>query len=434
MGVFVGVDWGSGAHAACVVDERGQAIDRFEVRHDREGLAALTRRLGKHGVPGEVPIAIERPSGLLVEALMEAGFVIVPMHPNVVKACRARYRAVAAKSDPGDAYILADVLRTDGHRLRPLTPDSDAIKGLRALVRGRDDLVKAKVALSNQLLALLESFWPGAAVIFSDVASPIALAFLERYPDPGAAARLGPDRLGAFLAQHRYTGRRSPETLLQRLRSAAEGKAGPAELGAKAMLVQALVAAMRGLVAQLAELTGRIERLVASLPDGQIVMSFPRAGRVRAAQILAELGDVRERFPIEAQFASEAGVTPVTYQSGKFRGVGWRWACNKRLRAAFTAFADDSRHQSPWAADIYKRARARGCDHPHAVRILARAWARVFWRAWTDGEPYNPARHAGARPVLAAQQQPDEPAREAISSRSAPAPAPPHPGLVTAIG
>ena len=139
-----------------------------------------------------IPIAIERPSGLLVDALVEAGFVVTPIHPNVVKTCRPRYRAVAAKSDLGDAFILADILRTDGHRLRPLAPQSDAIKALRALVRGRDDLVRARVALANQLIALLESFWPGAARIFSALASPIALAFLERYPTPEAAARLGP--------------------------------------------------------------------------------------------------------------------------------------------------------------------------------------------------------------------------------------------------
>jgi hypothetical protein len=158
--------------------------------------------------------AVERPSGLLVDTLVEAGFVVTPVHPNVVKACRARYWAVAAKSDPGDAFILADVLRTDGHRLRPLEPQSDAIKALRGLVRGRDDLVSTRVALANQLTALLGSFWPGAAVIFADVVSPIALAFLERYPAPDAAARLGPKRLAGFLARHQYCGRRSPEALL----------------------------------------------------------------------------------------------------------------------------------------------------------------------------------------------------------------------------
>ena len=397
MAVMVGVDWGGAAHAVCVIGAQGQVLERFAVGHDRAGLATLVARLQQHGAAADIPVAIERPSGLLVDALAAAGFVVTPIHPNLLKACRPRYRAVAAKSDPGDAFILADVLRTDGHRLRPLAPQSDAIKALRGLVRGRDDLVRARVALANQLNAVLESFWPGAARIFSDLASPIALAFVERYPTPEAAARLGPKRLAGFLAQHRYCGRRSPEALLERLRSAPDGCAGEAESEAKGELVRALARALEALVAELAQLTSRVEHLVADLPDGQVVMSFPRAGRVCAAQILAELGDVRARFPTEDQFAAEAGVVPVTYQSGKARGVGWRWACNKRLRAALTRLADNSRHESAWAADVYRRARARGCNHPHAVRILARAWARVLWRAWTDRVAYDPVRHRGAQ-------------------------------------
>lgn len=401
MGIWVGVDWGSGAHAVCVIDAKGMVLDRFEVSHNRAGLAVLVTRLQQHGALHVIPIAIERPSGLLVDALVEAGFVVTPIHPNAVKACRPRYRAVAAKSDPGDAFILADILRTDGHRLRPLAPQSDAIKALRGLVRGRDDLVGTKVALAHQLTALLESFWPGAARIFSALASPIALAFLERYPTPEAAARLGPKGLAGFLAQHRYSGRRSPEALLERLRSAPEGGAGEAEGQAKGELVRALARTLQALVAEIAKLSRRIEHAIAALPDGRIVMSFPRAGKICAAQILAELGDVRARFPSEHQLAAEAGVAPVTYQSGKSRGVGWRWACNKRLRAALTCMADNSRHQSPWAADVYRRARARGCDHPHAIRILARAWARVLWRAWTEGVPYDPGQHRGAQAFAA---------------------------------
>jgi transposase len=400
--VFVGVDWGCGSHAVCVVDEKGQVLDRFEVGHDREGLAGLVARLSKHGDRGEIPVAIERPSGLLVDALIEAGFVVTPIHPNVVKACRPRYRAVSAKSDPGDAYILADILRTDGHRLHPLKPQSDAIKALRGLVRGRGDLVGARVALANQLTALLDSFWPGAAMIFADVASAIGLAFIERYPTPQSASRLGPRRLAGFLARRQYCGRRSPEALLERLYAAAEGRAGEAESEAKGELVRALARTLQSLVAEIAKLTSRIEHLVAELPDGRIVMSFPRTGRICAAQILAELGDVRERFQTEEQLAAEAGLAPVTYQSGKSRGVGWRWACNKRLRAAITCFADNSRRQNPWAADVYKRARARGCDHPHAIRILGRAWTRVLWRAWTDGQPYDPQKHPGAKRLLPA--------------------------------
>jgi transposase len=292
--------------------------------------------------------------------------------------------------------MLADILRTDGHRFQPLRPYSDEIKALRALVRTRDDLVAQRIALANQLRSLLESFWPGAIAIFADIDSPIALAFLQRYPTPDSAARLGEKRLAAFLAQHSYCGRRPPAELLTRLRTPPTGHAGEAEAEMKGELVRALAAVLVPLVTEIAKLGARLEHAVAALADGKIVMSFPRAGRVNAAQILAELGDVRERFQTEDQLAAEAGICPVTHASGKSRGGVFRWACNHRLRAAVTCFADNSRHSSLWAADIYTRARARGCDHPHAIRILARAWIRILWRAWIDRLPYDLAKHHAA--------------------------------------
>ena len=396
-----GLDWGGASHAVCVIDGAGQVVVRIEAQHDAAGLADMLARLKRVAPPAELPIAIERPSGLIVDALVAAGHPVMPIHPNVVKACRPRYRAAGGKSDPGDAYMLADILRTDGHRFRPLTPASDDIRALRALVRGRDDLVAQRVALANQLRALLESFWPGAAAIFAAIDSPIALAFAARFPTPDSASRLGEKRLASFMAQHAYCGRRSPAELLARLRAAPAGLASDAEADAKGELVRALGAVLECLVPEIAKLSSRIEHAVAELPDGKIVMSFPRAGRICAAQILAELGDVRERFPTEDQLAAEAGVCPVTHASGKSRGVVFRWACNKNLRLAITCFADNSRHASAWAAAIYSRARQRGCKHPHAVRILARAWVRVLWKAWHTGQTYNPEHHAGAVKIAA---------------------------------
>lgn len=402
MGWFAGLDWGSERHAVCVVDGDGQVVAHFDVAHDAAGLTELHTKLAKVAPHDELPIAIERPSGLIVDALVEAGHRVVPIHPNVVKACRPRYRAVASKNDLGDAYLLADVLRTDGHRFRPLTPQSDALKALRAMVRSRDDLVAERVALANQLRALLESFWPGAVEIFADIDSPIALAFVQRYPTPKSASKLGAKRLASFLAQHQYCGRRPAIELLDRMRAAPSGLARGAEANAKGELVRALARVLDALVAEIALLSARIKHEVEQQDVGRVVMSFPRAGRINAAQIAAELGDVRERFQTEEQLAAEAGVCPVTYESGKSRGVGFRWACNKRLRSAITLWAANSVRSSAWANDVYARARARGCDHPHAVRILARAWIRVLWRAWTTGTPYAAAQHGGAKRFLTA--------------------------------
>ncbi|HNF63959.1 MAG TPA: IS110 family transposase, partial [Rhodocyclaceae bacterium] len=390
--VFAGLDWASRTHAVCVIDERASVCKQWEVTHDAHGLHELMRQLRVLCV---TRIALERPSGLLVDALVEAGFEVVPIHPNAVKASRPRYRSHGGKSDASDAYLLADLLRTDGHRFKPLAMQSDEIRALRALVRGRDDLVATRVQLANQLRALLESYWAGACAIFADVDSPIALAFIQRYPTPEAASRLGPKRMAAFCAQHAYCGRRSAEELLARLRQACGAALGDLEMDAKGELAASLARTLSTLVDQIRLLSSRIEHHVAASDDGRILMSFPRAGRICAAQILAELGSVRERFDSDEHLAAEAGVAPVTYASGKHKAVVFRWACNHRLRRALTTLADNSRHASAWAAAIYAKARGRGCDHPHAVRILSRAWLRVIWRAWVNHKPYDPALHGG---------------------------------------
>lgn len=392
-----GLDWASDSHAVCVVDARGRRLLEIRVEHSAEGLSKLNQRLTKLADPSQIPIAIERPNGLVVDALVEAGHPVVPIHPNVLKATRARHGACTGKSDPGDAFILAELLRTDLHRFRFLEPQSDDLRALKAMVRSRDDLVAQRKALSNQLRALLESFWPGAAKLFSSLTCAISLAFLEGYPSPAAAkGRLGPGRMAQFLRRHRYPGRRTPEELLARLKDAPKGLCGKLEEAAKAKLVRAWVDILKMLIAQERKITSEIEQLVAELPQGRVLMSFPRAGKLNAAQILAEIGTDPARFSNARQLASEAGTTPVTYTSGRHRGVVFRTACNKRLRNAVTTFANNSRHESPWAYKIYAEARGRGCRHNHAVRILARAWIGVIWKAWSEGQLYDPSKHRGA--------------------------------------
>jgi transposase len=402
MRFFVGIDWASQVHAVCVIDETARVQWQASVEHSAAGLAELVRQLRRFPPAAALPIAIERPSGVLVDTLVEAGFQVVPIHPNALKASRPRYSAAGGKSDPGDARILADLLRTDGHRLRPLQPPSDDTRALRTLVRGRDALVAQRVALANQLRALLERVWPGAATIFYEVDSPIALAFLARFPTAQSAAHLGEKRLAQFLTQHAYCGRRSAADLLARLRGAADSHVGSLEAEAAGELVRSLGAVLTSLVAQIQQLTAAITAALRHHPDGALVQSFPRSGALNAAQILAELGEDRARFASDDQLAAEAGLAPVTHTSGKHRAVVFRWACNKRLRVALTTFADNSRRASAWAAALYTRARARGCKHPHAIRILARAWSRVLWRCWQARTPYDVTRHRAAQALIAA--------------------------------
>lgn len=399
---FAGLDWAANEHAVCVVDDKGEVKLRLVVKHTEEGLTGALSKLRRFAEAEPLRIAIERPTGLVVDTLVEAGLHVVPIHPNIVKATRPRYSSVGAKSDPGDAYLLADLLRTDGHRFKTLQPLSDETKALRALVRVRGDVVAERVALANQLRALVESFWAGAAVIFRDIDSPIALAFLAKYPTPQHAERVGEKRLEAFLARNHYSGRRDAAELLARLKSAPSGKAGELEAEAKGEAVQHLVAILDVVVARLKKLDAAVEHAVAAHPDGFIVMSFPRAGRINAAQILSELGDERARYDSHEHLEAEAGVCPVTFASGKHTGVAFRWACNKHLRLAVTTWADNSRHSSPWAATVYEAARARGHDHPHATRILARAWLRVMHSCWKNRVAYDAAKHTRACQLQAA--------------------------------
>jgi transposase len=399
---FTGIDWAAEAHAVCVMNAAGKIVAEFTVEHSAAGIAVLARRLAKFGDPADIPVAIERPDGRLVDLLLEAGHPVVPVKPNAIKTWRDGEVLPGAKSDAADAAVIAEYLRLRYHRLAPAVPYSGQTRALRTVVRTRSDLVDMRVAATNQLTALLDAHWPGAKAIFADVESPISLAFLARYPTPAAARCLGEKRMAAFLAKYSYSGRRPAAQLLERLRSAPAGTTSGALTKALRSAVLALVATLTALNTAIKDLDRSVTAHLGEHPDGEIFTSLPRSGQINAAQMLAEWGDCRPAYEYPDAVAALAGCTPVTKQSGKHRAVHFRWACNKRFRQAITIFADNSRHASPWAASIYNHARAAGKDHPHAVRILARAWIRVIWRCWVDGVPYNPAKH-GAAAALAGQ-------------------------------
>jgi transposase len=396
-GKFVGIDWATETHAVCVLDQAGHTLTTFTITHTAAGFDQLITRLGRLGDPDGMPVAIERPDGRLVDRLLEHGHPVVPVHPNAIKTWRDGEIISGAKSDTGDAHVIAEYLRLRHHRLRTLTPFSPQTRALRAVVRTRGDLVDQRVAATNQLAACLDAFWPGAKAIFADLASEIALAFLARYPTPASAERLGEARMHAFLVKHGYSGRRPAAELLARLRAAPAGLTDPVEADARRDAVTALVAVVRALNAAIKDLDRSVVAHLGEHPDGPIFTSLPRSGRISAAQVLAEWGDCRPAYTGPDAVAALAGAAPVTKQSGKHHAVVFRWACSKRFRQAITTLADNSRHASPWAAKVYADARTRGHDHPHAIRILARAWIRVIWRCWVDQVPYDPTRHGAAR-------------------------------------
>jgi transposase len=261
------------------------------------------------------------------------------------------------------------VARTDSHRFRVLEPDSDETKALRALTRAREDLVKSRVAMSNQLRAELARFWPGPIGLFNELDSQISLAFLERHPSPIEARTLGVARMATFLARQHYPGRQQPARLLAKLRRAPEGRVGETEMAVRRQIVLGLVATLKPLVGEIKTLDRQIAAAVRAHPDGPVSLSLLKdpASFITAAELLAEIGDCRARYPTRDALAGDAGQAAVSIESGKRKTACFRWGCNKRLRSAFRTLADTTRHWQPLAQDRYAAARARGHDHPQRL-------------------------------------------------------------------
>jgi len=395
-GLTAGLDWAKDDHVICVLDSDGTVRERFTVDHSQAGLSTLTRRLAKLGC---CEVAIERPDGPVVDALLEAELKVVVISPNQVKNLRSRYGSAGNKDDRFDAYVLADTLRTDRARLRVLTPGSGATLTLRATCRARKDLVRTRVAVANQLRAHLQSVFPAGAALFAEVDSAISMAFLTRFTYQSTADWLSPKRMAHWLRAVGYCGRTTPEQMHARLLVAPRGLTGDEGL-ARTHITLAYLATLTALREQITALDHQIREQLAAHPDVEIFTSLPRSGTVRAARLLAEIGDCRARFPTPASLACLAGVAPSTRASGKNRRVGFRWSCDKQLRDAVTDFAGDSRHANAWAQNLYDQARARGHDHAHAVRILARAWLYVIWHCWQNNTAYDPAQHKALQRVL----------------------------------
>jgi transposase len=348
---------------------------------------------------GAAEVAIERGDGPVIDAVLDAGLTVVVISPNQVKNLRSRYGSAGNKDDRFDAYVLADTLRTDRARLRPLRPDAPATVTLRATVRARRDLVGHRVGLCNQLRAHLQRVFPSAVGLFADLDSPISLAFLARFDSQDRADWLPVKRLAAWLGSVGYSGRTDPAVLHQRLTAAPRGATGDTG-AALAHTTRALLAVLTGLVDQIKVLSEQIGEQLARHADSQIFTSLPHSRTVRAARLLAEIGDCRTRFPDPESLICLAGVAPSTRQSGKHKAVTFRWAVNKQLRNADRDFAANSRRANPWAAKLYNDAIARGKDHPHATRILPRAWLYVIWHCQHNGVAYDPANHRALQRLL----------------------------------
>jgi transposase len=344
-------------------------------------------------------VGIERGDGPIVDVLLGAAPTGYVIPPSQVKALRRRYGSAGNKDDRFDAYVLADTVRTDRRRLTPLVLDSEATTALRKLCRARKDLVAHRVAVANQLRAHLSTALPAAVDLFDAIDSAISRTFLTRFTTQDALDWLSPKRLAAWLASVGYSGRTDPAVLHARITAAPRGASS--DYGQSlAGITRAYLATLQTITAQIDALAQQITQALTAHPDRDIFTNLPRAGTVRAARLLAEIGDARGRFPTPDALACLAGVAPSTRESGRTRLVAYRWAVDKQLRDAVCDFAGDSRRANRWAAQLYQSARNRGHDHPHAVRILARAWLAIIWKCWTTNTPYHPDRHRALQRLI----------------------------------
>jgi transposase len=280
-----------------------------------------------------------RSEGLVVGLITAAGHPVLMAEPAGFNAARPRWGSAGTKSDAGDAFMLADYARTDGHRLRRVTAVADATRELGVLVRARTALVEARTAASNQLWAVLAEHWPGAAGVFQKLTSKIALAFLTDYPTPQSAAHLGEGRMHQFCRRHAYRGGKPPAELLKRLR-AAPAAATPIAAEILAAIVAGFVAQIRVLNTEIARLEDAIAEALDQHPKAALLENLPRAGTVSLAQLIAEVGPLADRCHDPEQVAAICGAAPITRASGKTRTVGFRYAANKPARVAITRFAE----------------------------------------------------------------------------------------------
>lgn len=395
--ITVGIDWGNSVHQVAIVDAAGRQIANFAVAHDVAGLTSLAERLAEFG--DELPVAVERAEGLLVEHLQALGMRVYPLSPRIAARIRERYRVAPIKDDAFDAFTLADALRHEQARWRALSAPSPLLAELRALTRERERIVAEHVRVHNQLHALLESYHPAAARLFSSLDRKAALAFIHDYPSPAQAAAVGERRMARFLARTGYTGRVPAAVLAERLHANLL-TAAPGTVAGKSFAALAQAELLELLTRTRGAYDRRIEQQLAAHPDAEIFRSFPGVGTILAATLLAEIGEDRERFPDAAMLLAEAGLAPITRQSGKTRRVRFRRAASHRLRQACTWWAFGSIKESDWARQVYEGNRASGQRQYRALRGLAARWMRVLHRCWQDGTPYDPARHPGAVALL----------------------------------
>lgn len=392
MRYYLGVDWADKTHAVWVVDEQGAKVARRAVPHTAAGLSEWGRELGEWRAQGiELWAAIERPEGRVVDFLLDHGVVVYPVNPKALDRARDRFRPSAAKSDPFDARVLAEFLRTDHQHLQALQPSSEAAQELKYLTEDYRRHVRQQTRLVNQLTATLKAYYPRALEV-SELTTALARQFLQAYPTPVALAALTEKRWQRWARVHRLSDARTQELwgILQRPQLPVPDHV----VRAKARLMLTLVEELTAVVAAVGQYREAIDAFFAGLPEAQWIRTLPIGDHgVTAPTLWALLGDAPRRWESWQHLQGHAGTVPVTIRSGQQRVVRFRVACDKALRYVVDQVAFLSLGKSEWARAYYDQQRARGHDHHPALRALGAKWLKIIFVMWDRQIPYDEQHH-----------------------------------------
>jgi transposase len=395
MRVWCGIDWAERHHDISLVDDQGTELTRRRISDDVAGFTELAGLLAEHGAQSEqpVPVAIETAKGLVCAALRAAGYQLYPINPLAVSRYRDRYAVSRAKSDPGDAYVLANILRTDPGAHRPLPDDSELAQEIRVLARAHQDAIWDRQQITNKLRSLLREYYPTFLATFPDLASREARATLALAPTPAAAARLRKAALRAALT--RAGRRRGIDTETTRILAGLRGEQLRQPPRVEAAMGRQALGYQRALdtaAATIAELEQALTESFNQHPDAEIITSFPGLGTILGARVLAEIGDDRSRFQNAKGFKAYAGTAPVTRTSGKRRSVTRRLICNKRLCQAGYLWAFSLLTASAGARAHYDKRRENGDSFSSAGRHLANRYFGILYHCLQTRQAYDEAK------------------------------------------
>jgi transposase len=370
--VFVGHDWAEDHHDIHVQDREGRQLARARLADGVDGIAAFHALLAEHVEdPAEVMIASETDRGLFVAALIAAGYQVYAVNPASTAKYRTRHSTSGAKSDPGDAKVLADLARTDAHNHRPVAGDSELAEAIKTLARAHQGLVWTRQRQTNQLRSTLREFYPAALEAFPDLASGDAIAVLRLSPTPEQGRRLSRSKIAAALrrgGRQRNIDKRTQE--IQTALRAEQLEAPTMVADAMGTVVTSLVAIVDTLQTQIGVLEARLGEHFEAHPDAKIIRSLPGLGMILGARVLAEFGDDPNRYDTAKCRKNYAGTSPITKASGKHRVVLARFARNRRLADACYMWAFAAITASPGARTFYDQRRAAGDTHHRALRAL----------------------------------------------------------------